>query len=69
MELFNLTRREVSDLRDSTLDRLIQFNRELKINYSNIKESELHYKEAMPDRLKQISQSKSTSPRILKPFS
>ena len=46
----------MSELRDETLDRLISFNRELKISYSGIKQTEIEYKESMPDKLKMFSE-------------
>ncbi len=39
MELFKLTCEEARTLRDDTLEKLITFNRELKINYATIKEN------------------------------
>ena len=39
MELFKLTCQEIQTLKDETLENLIRFNRELKINYSLIKEN------------------------------
>ena len=39
MELFKLTCDEVQTLRGDTLERLIAFNRELKVNYATVKEN------------------------------
>ncbi len=39
MELFRLTCTEAQTLRDETLEKLITFNRELKVNYSTLKEN------------------------------
>jgi hypothetical protein len=39
MELFKLTCQEVQSLREDTLERLISFNRDLKLNYAAVKEN------------------------------
>ncbi len=39
MELFKMTCQEVQSLREDTLEKLISFNRDLKINYASIKEN------------------------------
>ena len=39
MELFKMTCHETQILKDETLERLINFNRELKIGYNSIKEN------------------------------
>ena len=39
MELFRLTCTEAQTLRDETLEKLITLNRELKVNYSTLKEN------------------------------
>jgi hypothetical protein len=37
MEIFKLTKAEVNDLKDSSLEQMIKFNRELKVQYAAIK--------------------------------
>jgi len=39
MELFKMSCREVTALREETLEKLLTFNRELKIGYATVKES------------------------------
>ena len=58
MELFKLSCKEVTELKDSTLDSLIAFNRELKVSFSSIKKQELEFKESMPEKLHIFSKSK-----------
>ena len=55
MELFKMTCSEIHELRDSTLDNLISFNRELKINYSSIQSRQTQVNDEMPKRLKDWS--------------
>jgi hypothetical protein len=56
MELFKMTCREVQVLRDDTLERLIQFNSNLKIQYAGIKEGVRKAKELQEGHVKGFKQ-------------
>ena len=45
MELFKMTCEEIQKIKDDTLEKLITYNRNLKLNYSSIKENVCHAKE------------------------
>ena len=60
MELFKLSCAEVQELKDQTLDKLISFNRELKMSFSSVQQKHWEFKETVPDKLKHFSTCKST---------
>ena len=57
MELFSMACKEVRELRDDTLSKLIEFNRELKIGYSSIQTKQTQMAKEMPQRTKEMAQS------------
>ena len=50
-----MTCQEIHELRDSTLDNLIGFNRELKISYSSIQQKHTQVTDEMPQKMKDFS--------------
>ena len=51
MELFKMTCEEVQKLKNDNIEHMIKFNRDLKVNYSSIKEQTKFFKTQQSDKV------------------